>query len=113
MKPLQSIAKPRVLPRPIMPVTRVRRFEDERDVAFYLLRQLPPVELLPEPLLDLLLFLLKQVGAWLGVWSTHRQVCGDPKDRHPDGTAKRSDADGLDRSTNDRSRSVMTVPSRP
>jgi hypothetical protein len=77
VKPLQLIAEPRVLPRPIMPVARVRRFEDERDVAFYLPRQLPPVELLPELLLDLLLFFVKQVKAWLGVWSAHLQEYGD------------------------------------
>jgi hypothetical protein len=80
---LQSIAEPRVLPRPIISVARVRRFEDERDVAFYLPRPLPPVELLPELLLDLLLFPVKQVKAWLGVWSAHRKPCGDPLALNP------------------------------
>jgi hypothetical protein len=61
VKPLQSIAEPRVLPLPIIPVARVGRSEDEHDVALYLPRPLPPVELLPELLFDLLLLPVKQV----------------------------------------------------
>jgi hypothetical protein len=47
VKPLQSIAEPLVLPLPVTLVPRVRRFEDQHDVAFYLPRALLPVELLP------------------------------------------------------------------